>query len=263
VLNGAFTDEYASALREEAHRNHAAQMEGRDDSGSFRATMLVERGVLWEEAAIHPWLLTLAEHLLGRGCLMFQSDTIVKKAGQDTHPGLHSDYGASRVAEPFPDYCVLAVGVWAIDDFLEGHGPTVLKPYSHLERRMVPPGTTQDEAVTLHIPKGSIAFWHGALWHGSTPRTAPGYRTSLHNAYARNFVRVLERYESIHPDIIARNPPALSTLCGLDDAFGKSGYDGADFSRLGYATQAGFGASDPPPALEEVVEASSKGGSRL
>ena len=240
VLPAAFSQAFADELRDETHRNH----EGRPDGASFRATMLLQRGAIWEQAALHPWVLTLAEYLLGRGCLMYQSDTIVKETGQETHPGLHSDYSASRIGEPFPDYCLEATAVWAIDDFQAEHGPTVIQSGSFRERRQVPVGTTQEGTRLIEMEKGSIAFWHGASWHGSTPRTAPGKRTSLHNAYSRNFVRTIERYEDIDPNIIARNPPAFSTLCGLDDPFGKSGDQGADFERLMYCSKAGYGQAE-------------------
>lgn len=244
VMPNAFTDDYADAIREETHRNHA----GRPDGASFRATMLLKRGRIWEEAAIHPWVLTVVEYLLGRGCLLYQSDTIVKSPGQETHPGLHADYGASRITEPFPDYCVEGTAVWAIDDFHKEHGPTCILPGSFRNRAQVPPGTTQEGTKLIEMDQGSIAFWHGATWHGSTPRTAPGKRTSLHNAYARHFIRPLERYDDIDPEIVRRNPPAFATLCGLDDAFGKSGDEGADFERLGYAARQGYASSAAPAA---------------
>ena len=246
VLNGAFSDAFADELREETHRNHA----GRDEGASFRATMLLKRGRIWEEAAIHPWVLTVVEYLMGRGALMYQSDTIVKTTGQETHPGLHADYDASRITEPFPDYCVEGTAVWAIDDFHREHGPTCILPGSFRKGCQVPPGTGQEGTKLIEMDQGSIAFWHGAIWHGSTPRTAPGRRTSLHNAYSRSFIRPLERYDDIDQAIVDRNPPVFSTLCGLDDAFGKSGLDGADFERLRYAADQGFASSTPPAALE-------------
>lgn len=239
VLENAFTAEFADELRAEAQRNHEAAP---PDTG-FRATMLLRRGRLWEQAVIHPWVLTLAEYLLGRGCLIYQSDTIIKGPGLDTHPGLHSDYGASRVAEPFPDYCLEATAVWAIDDFDADAGPTVIVPGSFRKRRQVPPGTTREDAVTIEMPKGSIAFWHGATWHGAMLRKALGTRTSLHNAYCRYFMRPLERYDDIDQSIVDRNPPVFSTLCGVDDPFGKSGDTGADFERMRYAASAGYGAA--------------------
>lgn len=240
VLHDAFTAELADELRAETQRNHAAAPA---DSG-FRATMLLRRGRLWEYAAVHPWVLTLAEYLLGRGCVMYQSDTIVKGPGLDTHPGLHADYGASRVAEPFPEYCLEATAVWAIDDFDRAAGPTVIVPGSFRNRRQVPPGTTREDVVTIEMPKGSIAFWHGASWHGAMPRTAPGTRSSLHNAYVRFFMRPLERYDDIDQAIVDRNPPVFSTICGLDDIFGKSGDTGADFERMRYASEAGYGRTE-------------------
>ena len=240
VLQDAFTPELADELRAEAHRNHDAAP---PDTG-FRATMLLRRGRLWEYAATHPWVLTLAEYLLGRGCVMYQSDTIIKGPGLDTHPGLHADYGASRVAEPFPEYCLEATAVWAIDDFDRAAGPTVIVPGSFRNARQVPAGTTREDVVTIEMPKGSIAFWHGASWHGSMPRTAPGRRTSLHNAYVRFFMRPLERYDDIDQAIVDRNPPVFSTLCGLDDIFGKSGDTGADFERMRYASEAGYGRTE-------------------
>ena len=239
VLRDAFSDEFADELREEAHHNHDSAP---PDVG-FRATMLLKRGKLWEEAVIHPWVLALAEYMLGRGCLIYQSDTIIKGPGLDTHPGLHADYGASRVAEPFPDYCVEATAVWAIDDFDSPAGPTVIVPGSFRNRRQVPPGATRDDGVLIEMSKGSIAFWHGASWHGAMPRQREGKRTSLHNAYCRFFMRPLERYDDIEPAIVDRNPPIFSTLCGLDDPFGKSGYHGADFERMRYSAEAKYGST--------------------
>jgi hypothetical protein len=237
VLEGAFTTDFADELRDEINRNHDAQPA---DSG-FRATMLLARGRFWVEAAIHPWVLTVAEHLLGRGFLMSQSDSIRKTTGQETHPGLHADYGAWMVQEPFPDICLEATAVWAIDDFTPEAGPTVLIPGSWRNRAMAPSDATRAGTTMVEMAKGSIAFWHGATWHGAAPRSAEGTRVSLHNSYTRNFVRAIERYEDLPPEIVARNPPPFSTLAGLDDLFGKSGYTGADFERMMYCRQAGYG----------------------
>ena len=241
ILENAFTAEFASELREEALRLYEKQ----GPETSFRGAMLLERGRIWEEAVIHPWVIALAEQLVGRGCILGQSDTIKKEAGLDTHPGLHSDYAIWGVDYPFPEHCLEATAVWAIDDFTAENGPTCLLPGSWRKRSQVPPGTTQEGTVLIEMPKGSIALWHGATWHGATVRTAPGTRVSLHNAYLRNYMRPVERYDNIDPTILDRNPPIFSTLCGLDDPFGKSDNTGADFERYDYAIKAGFGKSTP------------------
>ena len=237
IVENAFSSAFADEMREEAARNHATLNKGE----GFRQALLLKRGRLWERAVLHPWVLTMAEYLLGRGFLVYQSDTIVKRAGLDTHPGLHSDYGASRVQEPFPEYCVEATAVWAIDDFTREAGPTVFLPGSFKERRHVPPGTTREGTVTLEMEKGSIAFWHGASWHGAMSRSTEGTRTSLHNAYCRQFMRPIEKYDDIDPVILDRNPPIFASLCGLDDPLGKNTYKGPDFRRFQYASTQQFG----------------------
>ena len=237
IMPNAFSDEFGDALREEAARNHDRAPKG----SGFRQGMLLKRGKLWEEAAQHPWVLAVAEYLLGRGCLLYQSDTIVKNTNLDTHPGLHSDYGASRVPEPFPAYCIEATAVWAIDDFDLPAGPTTFLPKSHEIGTQVPPGTSRDGCIPLTMEKGSIAFWHGGSWHGAMPRTKSGTRTSLHNAYCRYFVRPLESYLDIDAEIVDRNGTTFSTLCGLDNPFGKSTEIGPDFARMQYASKSKFG----------------------
>ena len=57
-------------------------------------------------------------------------------------------------------------------------------------------------------------------------------------------MRPLERYDDIDQAIIDRNPPVFATLCGLDDIFGKSGDTGADFERMRYASEAGYGRTE-------------------
>ena len=199
-----------------------------------------------KEAAVHLWVLTLADHMLGRGNILGISETIRKGPGLDTHPGLHTDYDAWRVEEPFPEVALECTAVWAIDDFDEAAGPTVFLPGSWKERRSVPPGTTRENCILLEMPKGSIAFWHGASWHGSQRRTAPGYRHSLHKSYLRYYMRPIERFDNIDSAIVDRNPPVFSALCGLDDLFGKSEETtGADLERYVYAAKNKYGSSSP------------------
>lgn len=237
IVENAFSSDFADEMREEAARNHSTLKEGE----GFRQALLLKRGRVWEHAIAHPSVMTFAEHLLGRGFLVYQSDTIVKEAGLDTHPGLHADYGASRVQEPFPEYCVEATAVWAIDDFTREAGPTVFLPGSFRKRMHVPPGTTREGTITLEMEKGSIAFWHGASWHGAMSRSSQGTRTSLHNAYCRQFMRPIEKYDDIDTEILDRNPPIFATLCGLDDPLGKNTYKGPDFKRFQYAASQHYG----------------------
>ena len=242
ILEHAFTEAMADELRAETDRNHDSQ----PAEDGWKAAQLVTRGRIWEETVVHPWVLTLAEHMLGRGCTVGITETIRKYAGDDTHPGLHTDYSAWRVPEPFPEHCLESTAVWAMDDFSAEAGPTVFLPGSWKRGTHAPRGSNREDCVLLEMPKGSIAFWHGASWHGSQMRTLPGARHSLHIAYLHFMMRTVDRYDTIDPQIVDRNAPPFQTLCGLDDIFGKSvASKGADRERSAYAASANYGSSAP------------------
>ena len=245
VMENAFTADFADELRAEAHRNH----DNAPPNTGFRATMLLRRGRVWELAAVHPWVLTLAEYLLGRGCLIYQSDTIVKGPGLDTHPGLHADYGASRVAEPFPEYCLEATAVWAIDDFDVPAGPTVIVPGSFRKRRQVPPGTTREDAVPLPLKQGSIALLATAPL--GTARCRARHPAGAHRCTTPTRATSCARWNATtiwpRPSCTAIRRYSRP-LCGVDDPFGKSGDTGADFERMRYASRAGYGGTEMAPS---------------
>jgi hypothetical protein len=54
-------------------------------------------------------------------------------------------------------------------------------------------------------------------------------------SYNREFVRPLDDLRGVDDEVLARNPPALSTLLGLDDPFGTSSFTGHDNARFAYA----------------------------
>lgn len=63
TLERAVGERFADELR-------AAIIERAVESGTKTPGMLLERGSVFEEAALHPWLLTLAERLCGKGMLL-------------------------------------------------------------------------------------------------------------------------------------------------------------------------------------------------
>jgi ectoine hydroxylase-related dioxygenase (phytanoyl-CoA dioxygenase family) len=226
ILEGAFSTRWADELAAELRRLIA---EG--PKPNLAAALLVSRGEMFEEAAVHPWVLTLAEYLVGRGCILSQLLAFSKTAGIDTH-SLHTDY--PLVAEPYPSYCWSATCIWALEDFTETSGPTVVVPGSFREDHHPDP---RAEVATKKIlmPKGSIAMWHGATWHAAAVREDPGERLTLHNTYTRLFARAFDNYRDIDRAVLKRNSPALSTLCGLDDPFEKNTFAGPAREPLNYA----------------------------
>ena len=220
VVENAISDDLRAELEEDLRRLIVETGQGRV------ASMLLARGLVWEELAMHPWIHSIAQHLLGADCNMGQSLGFTKKKGEDTHR-LHND-------PPHPltgDLCCNVTTIWALDDFTETSGSTLVVPGSHKWHRPPDPDA-MERAEKILMPRGSVALWHGSLWHGSSIREDEGERLTIHNTYLRNWVRTFDSYLEIDPAILERNPPTFTTLCGIDDLYGKNTYAGPDFSRV-------------------------------
>ena len=220
IFENAITEVFVDELNDDLDRLFEENRRGQV------AAMLLSRGPRWEEVAMHPQIHAAAQYLLGADCNLGQSIAFRKPKGADTHQ-IHNDPPHPHTGE----LCCNVTTVWALSEFDEDAGPTIVVPGSHKENRL-PDQDAKSRAIKLTMAKGSVAMWHGSLWHGAAIRERDGERTSLHNTYLRNWVRTWDNYLEIDPAILERNSPTLTTLAGLDDLFGKNTYDGIDFRRL-------------------------------
>jgi ectoine hydroxylase-related dioxygenase (phytanoyl-CoA dioxygenase family) len=227
VIELAITEAMADELREVTARevlNHHP----------FTSNGLLLRHRLFEEVAQHPLACAAAETVVGRGFLLGAMSGTYKEAGPGLI-GMHADYPLIR--DPFPEYGLIAVACWVLEDWTEDAGPTWVIPGSHRWRRSPSRHDTREGGVPITCPKGSIALWGNGVWHWQGDRTAPGARVTIHVTYNRLFVRPLDDLSAVDDDMLARNAPAFSTLLGRDDPFGKSSYTGHDGPRFAYAAR--------------------------
>jgi len=178
TLERAMTDEFADELRD-AMVDLVAERDGESPA------MLLERGRIFEEVALHPWLTAISEAHCGPGFLLKRLGGQSRTAGPGRSPG---ERGDDLVGTPPPDQAVTLTAVWALDD------------------------------VSAEVPKGSIEVWDGATWTSQGERVGPGERVTLHSTYSSPMSATLDDYSSIDPEILDRNPPDLTTMCGFDDA---------------------------------------------
>ena len=226
VIDNAITDAMADEL-EADFRRLVAQTAEITGKKARSASMLLARGHLWEEIALHPLIHTIAQHMVGEDCNLGQSIGGIKTQGADALQ-MHND-----PPHPFTgEVCCNLTTIWTIaDDFTESSGATVVVPGSHMGNQP-PAADAASRAVKILMPKGSVAMWHGGVWHASSVRKDPGERVTIHNTYLRNWVRTFDNYLHIDPEILDRNPVGLSMLCGLDDYYMKNSLAGPDYSRL-------------------------------
>jgi ectoine hydroxylase-related dioxygenase (phytanoyl-CoA dioxygenase family) len=149
------------------HRSGRNNFEG---FSTQRLYALVEKTFVCNELVDHPRILALLDRLLEPNYLLSQLQVINILPGEAAQP-LHHDDAFYRVDRPRAP--LGAATVFAIDDFTEANGATVLVPGSHLWDGRSPEAS--DPVVPAVMPAGSVVVFLGTLWHGGgANRTARG-----------------------------------------------------------------------------------------
>lgn len=226
VIERAISEDFADTLRE---RTRAAMS---DDQSLLDSWLYLGRP--FERLILNPMLMTLIDASLGRCAQIATLGALLRGPG----PGQidnHTDY--TDIPEPYPEYALSGVAVWSLEPWTVASGPTWIVPKSHRYRRAPRPGEGLSEGVPIEMPKGSAVFFTQGVWHWQGPRTEPGERVTLHPHFNRNFLRSIDPKR---PDVslIARNPPRLGEMLGLDDGFDKlTPAGGRDYLRLEHTRQ--------------------------
>ncbi len=223
VLKRAITDDVADEIRQTTVRVLA-------DHGVSSLNWMLYQGGCFELLAQQPTLMTLVDASLGRGAVIGSFSAIQRGPGPGTIP-LHTDY--AHVPEPYPEWAVTGVGVWAFEDWTEASGPTWVMPGSHRRRRPPRRGEEPEGGVAVEMPKGSVVFFTDGLWHWQGDRTQPDDRITLHWHFNRGIFRSLEP-KKVDPQMLHRNAPRLGEMLGEDDWFDKMHGIGRDHTRFAH-----------------------------
>jgi ectoine hydroxylase-related dioxygenase (phytanoyl-CoA dioxygenase family) len=244
VLERAISDAFADEVREATARTLS-------EHGVEGLQWMLYHGRPFELLAQHPTLLTLIDASLGRGAVIGSLSAIRRGPGPGTIP-LHVDY--SHVPEPFPEWAITGVGVWALEDWTEASGPTWIIPGSHRLRRAPRKGDDVSGGVPIEMPKGSVVFFTEAVWHWQGDRTEPGERITLHWHFNRGIVRSLEP-KAHDPHLLHRNSPRLAEMLGRHDWFDEIHGIGRDYGRFAHMQRLLSFTSDQKAAiLREAAE---------
>ncbi len=156
-----------------------------------RIYSVIEKTLALNPMLEHPLILALLDRTLLPNYLLSQLQAISVMPGEVMQP-LHHDDGFYPIARPRPPYS--AATIWAIDDFTEENGATMVYPESHLWGDVPPAEIDVDKMVPAVMPSGSAVFFLGTLWHSAGANHTDNARVAATAQYCEPWARQQENY---------------------------------------------------------------------
>ena len=166
---------------------------------------------------LHPKVTQAADLALLPFCDSYQlnSNSITAIGPGETVQPLHRDDLLYPLAHP-SERNACCTAFWALTDFTAENGATRLIPGSHLwDDARVP---QESETVQALMPKGSVCFFVGALYHGGgANHSAAEWRVGMFQGYCLGWLRQEQNfYLTVPPEKAREMPEALARLLGYN-----------------------------------------------
>ena len=203
-----------AALRDELAPFRAVTPSGRNDfegHATRRIYALFAKTRGFDELATHPLLLGVLDQVLGH--YQLSGPVGIDIGPGETPQGLHRDDVVYPI--PWPHQQVVLNTMWALDDFTEDNGATVIVPGSH--RTAPDERPSDDEVVAATMPASSVMFYVGTVWHGGGANRTDDRRLGVILEYAAAWVRAQENHiTAVGEDVIRTLDPRLQELLGYN-----------------------------------------------
>jgi ectoine hydroxylase-related dioxygenase (phytanoyl-CoA dioxygenase family) len=192
-----------------------------------RTGSLLARSREFQHLGAHPTVLRTLDRVLGDHATSYQLHlTQVIEIGPGEPAQLvHRDQWAFDFF-PFPaGFEVECHTMWAMSDFTEENGATRVIPESHRWDDKLRP--TVDETVPAEMPKGSVLFYLGSLYHGGGANRSADVRRGVNVGYTLSWLRQEEnQYLACPPEIARALPEEVARLAGYRRGAYALGYYG-------------------------------------
>lgn len=210
------------------------QFDGRNEFEGLKTRRIysvIEKTLSCNPLVEHPLILALLDKLLMENYLLSQLQAINVSPGEIRQP-LHHDDGFYPFPRPRPPFS--AATIWAIDDFTEDNGATMVIPKSHLWEDRHPVDIDTSELVPAVMPAGSVVFFLGTLWHCAGPNNSKAPRMAATAQYCEPWARQQENYSlAISRERAKLCSDRIQSLLGYSMLFPFIGFvDGRDPKRL-------------------------------
>jgi len=156
-----------------------------------RLYAVIEKTLACNALVDHPLVLGLLDRILEPNYLLSQLQVIDILPGEAAQMLHHDDafYSVPRPRRPLG-----VATIFAIDPFTEDNGATVVIPGSHAWGDRAPGPDDLARAVPVVMPRGSMLFFSGTLWHGGGENRSPRARLCVTAQYCAPWCRQQENF---------------------------------------------------------------------
>ena len=211
IIERLLTPKQCAAIKAES-----ADLLGRTGRNSFegvktqRVYDVLSKTRIADRLADHPRILGLMDQLFQPGFLLSQSQIINILPGEEAQ-GLHHDDMFYRI--PRPRQPLGAATIWAIDEFTEDNGATLIVPGSHTWGDDRTP--RESDAIKAVMPQGSVVFFLGTTWHCGGANQSDTARFAITHQYCEAYMRQQENYLlELSKETVRSLSPELQSLVG-------------------------------------------------
>jgi ectoine hydroxylase-related dioxygenase (phytanoyl-CoA dioxygenase family) len=192
-----------------------------------RTGSLLARSRSFAELAAHPTVLGTLDRVLGDHATSYQLHLtqIIDIGPGEPAQLVHRDQWAFDFFTFPSGFEVECHTMWAMSDFTEANGATRVIPGSHRWADKLRP--SDEETVPAEMPKGSVLFYVGSLYHGGGPNRSDAPRRGVNVGYTLSWLRQEEnQYLACPPEVARELPEDLARLAGYRRGAYALGYFG-------------------------------------
>ena len=188
---------------------------GRNNFEGFKTQRLYaffEKSLVCNPLVEDSLILGCLDRIFEPNYLLSQLQAINILPGESQQP-LHPDDAFYRVPRPRPP--LGAATIWAIDEFTEENGATVVIPKSHLWDDRLPTEADLKDLQPVVMPAGSVVFFVGTLWHGGGANRSDAARLCVSAQYCAPWCRTQENYSlSLSRETVKRCSEHIQRMLG-------------------------------------------------
>lgn len=159
-----------------------------------RLTGVADMSLAWGDLLCDPIYKAMADHYLGEDNYYLNTGQLICIGPGETPQMLHRDE-LNWPEAVSPDHETTVTAIFALTDFTQENGATVLAPGSHLWPGALP-AVSPEQTCQAVMPAGAALLYNGKVIHGGGEnRTKDEWRVGLHAGFVLGWLRAEENHQ--------------------------------------------------------------------